>query len=79
MLQPILSTWLDEAEALAKGRTKEEGVLPGPEKRRKRTSIAAQEKRSLESYFQVQPRPSGDKIAAIAEKLDLKKNVLRVW
>ena len=25
-----------------------------------------------------QPRPSGEKIAAIAEKLDLKKNVVRV-
>ena len=46
---------------------------------RKRTSIAAPEKRSLEAYFAVQPRPSGEKIAAIAEKLDLKKNVVRVW
>ena len=26
----------------------------------------------------IQPRPSGEKIAAIAEKLDLKKNVVRV-
>ena len=25
------------------------------------------------------PRPSGEKIAAIADKLDLKKNVVRVW
>ena len=49
------------------------------EKKRKRTSIAAPEKRSLEAYFAVQPRPSGEKIAAIAEKLDLKKNVVRVW
>ena len=49
------------------------------EKKRKRTSIAAPEKRSLEAYFTVQPRPSGEKIAAIAEKLDLKKNVVRVW
>jgi hypothetical protein len=24
-------------------------------------------------------RPSGEKIAAIADKLDLKKNVVRVW
>ena len=35
--------------------------------------------RSLEAYFAVQPRPSGEKIAAIAEKLELKKNVVRVW
>ncbi|KAK3862572.1 hypothetical protein Pcinc_031580 [Petrolisthes cinctipes] len=50
-----------------------------PHEKRKRTSIAAPEKRSLEAYFAVQPRPSGEKIAAIAEKLDLKKNVVRVW
>lgn len=80
-LKPVLSAWLDEAEAakrdpdgLGCG-----GVLPPGEKKRKRTSIAAPEKRSLEAYFAVQPRPSGEKIAAIAEKLDLKKNVVRVW
>ena len=49
------------------------------DRKRKRTSIAAPEKRSLESYFSLQPRPSGEKIAQIAEKLDLKKNVVRVW
>ncbi|RNA12262.1 inhibitory POU isoform X2 [Brachionus plicatilis] len=49
------------------------------ERKRKRTSIAAPEKRSLEAYFSVQPRPSGEKIAQIAEKLELKKNVVRVW
>ena len=49
------------------------------DRKRKRTSIAAPEKRSLETYFTIQPRPSGEKIAQIAEKLDLKKNVVRVW
>lgn len=49
------------------------------DRKRKRTSIAAPEKRSLETYFAIQPRPSGEKIAQIAEKLDLKKNVVRVW
>jgi len=49
------------------------------ERKRKRTSIAAPEKRSLEAFFAVQPRPSGEKIAQIADKLDLKKNVVRVW
>ena len=32
------------------------------DKKRKRTSIAAPEKRSLEAYFAIQPRPSGEKI-----------------
>jgi hypothetical protein len=49
------------------------------DRKRKRTSIAAPEKRSLEAFFTVQPRPSGEKIAQIAEKLELKKNVVRVW
>lgn len=84
-LKPILQAWLEAAEAQArKNRVTRETtldicVLPSLDKKRKRTSIAAPEKRSLEAYFQVQPRPSGEKIAAIAEKLDLKKNVVRVW
>ncbi|XP_077278231.1 abnormal chemosensory protein 6 isoform X1 [Temnothorax americanus] len=81
-LKPILQAWLEEAEAQAKNKRRDPdapSVLPASEKKRKRTSIAAPEKRSLEAYFAVQPRPSGEKIAAIAEKLDLKKNVVRVW
>ena len=84
-LKPILQAWLEAAEAQArKNRVTREAaldicVLPSLDKKRKRTSIAAPEKRSLEAYFSVQPRPSGEKIAAIAEKLDLKKNVVRVW
>lgn len=91
-LKPILSAWLEQAENVAKGKaggggsTSDKdpgghlsGILPNSDKKRKRTSIAAPEKRSLEAYFAVQPRPSGEKIAAIAEKLDLKKNVVRVW
>jgi hypothetical protein len=35
------------------------GMLPSGEKKRKRTSIAAPEKRSLEAYFAVQPRYFG--------------------
>ena len=80
-LKPVLSAWLDEAEAARRDPegTGCGGVLPPGEKKRKRTSIAAPEKRSLEAYFAVQPRPSGEKIAAIADKLELKKNVVRVW
>ncbi|CAF0775468.1 unnamed protein product [Didymodactylos carnosus] len=79
-LKPVLQAWLEFAEAEARSKKKEE--LNGHnnnDKKRKRTSIAAQEKRLLEGFFSVQPRPSGEKIAQIAEKLDLKKNVVRVW
>nr|KAG5692175.1 hypothetical protein BaRGS_008721 [Batillaria attramentaria] len=76
-LKPILMAWLEEAERQARERKADQDGAG--EKKRKRTSIAAPEKRSLEAYFAVQPRPSGEKIAQIAEKLDLKKNVVRVW
>ena len=88
-LKPILHSWLEKAEDASKLKlsgvsldglmSDANGILPNMEKKRKRTSIAAPEKRSLEAYFALQPRPSGEKISAIAEKLDLKKNVVRVW
>ncbi|KAM6980119.1 POU domain, class 4, transcription factor 1 [Aplochiton taeniatus] len=78
-LKPILQAWLEEAEGAQREKMGKPDIFNGGEKKRKRTSIAAPEKRSLEAYFAVQPRPSSEKIAAIAEKLDLKKNVVRVW
>ncbi|TNN74546.1 POU domain, class 4, transcription factor 3 [Liparis tanakae] len=78
-LKPILQAWLEEAEGAQREKMNKPDIFNGGEKKRKRTSIAAPEKRSLEAYFAVQPRPSSEKIAAIAEKLDLKKNVVRVW
>ncbi|XP_026794615.1 POU domain, class 4, transcription factor 3 [Pangasianodon hypophthalmus] len=80
-LRPVLQAWLDEAEAAHRDTSARTDLLlnGNGERKRKRTSIAAPEKRSLEAYFAIQPRPSSEKIAAIAEKLDLKKNVVRVW
>uniref|UniRef100_A0AC34GUJ3 POU domain protein n=1 Tax=Panagrolaimus sp. ES5 TaxID=591445 RepID=A0AC34GUJ3_9BILA len=81
-LKPILHSWLEKAEEAMKNKDVNgdaNGILPNTEKKRKRTSIAAPEKRLLEDYFRQQPRPTGDRISAIAEKLDLKKNVVRVW
>ncbi|KAG8553229.1 hypothetical protein GDO81_003329 [Engystomops pustulosus] len=78
-LKPILEAWLEEAERAQREKMTKPEIFSGGDKKRKRTSIAAPEKRSLEAYFAVQPRPSSEKIAAIAEKLDLKKNVVRVW
>ncbi|XP_074527523.1 POU domain, class 4, transcription factor 3 [Halichoeres trimaculatus] len=78
-LKPVLQAWLEEAEAAYREKSSKPDLFNGSERKRKRTSIAAPEKRSLEAYFAIQPRPSSEKIAAIAEKLDLKKNVVRVW
>uniref|UniRef100_A0A8C4SZD8 POU domain protein n=1 Tax=Erpetoichthys calabaricus TaxID=27687 RepID=A0A8C4SZD8_ERPCA len=68
-LKPILQAWLEEAEGAQREKMSKPDIFNGGEKRN----------RSLEAYFAVQPRPSSEKIAAIAEKLDLKKNVVRVW
>jgi class 4 POU domain transcription factor len=91
-LKPVLQAWLEFAEAEMRQRKKDEmtGTMSNisghggsngslADKKRKRTSIAAQEKRFLETCFIQQQRPSGDRIAQIADKLDLKKNVVRVW
>uniref|UniRef100_A0A914IAT6 POU domain protein n=1 Tax=Globodera rostochiensis TaxID=31243 RepID=A0A914IAT6_GLORO len=91
-LKPILHSWLEKAEEATKNAVANDGageaagvihcaggILPCVEKKRKRTSIAAPEKRMLEEFFRQQSRPTGDRISSIAEKLDLKKNVVRVW
>lgn len=78
-LKPVLTAWLEEAEKAYKTKHLNSAFLPNSDKKRKRTSIGAAEKRSLEAYFAMNPRPSSDKIASIAEKLDLSKNVVRVW
>nr|VZH96695.1 unnamed protein product [Spirometra erinaceieuropaei] len=80
-LKPILQAWLDEAEQEAAARQKNPNAfeMEDEDKKRKRTSITDPEKRSLEAFFGIQPRPSSEKIAQIAEKLNLKKNVVRVW
>lgn len=79
-LKPVLAAWLDEAERQARENNVTREIFhSAADRKRKRTSIAAPEKRSLEAYFAVQPRPSGEKIAQIADKLSLKKSVVRVW
>ncbi|VDQ06377.1 unnamed protein product [Trichobilharzia regenti] len=79
-LKPVLQAWLEEAEAEASSRSNHPSIYDlEEERRRKRTSITDSEKRSLEAFFSIQPRPSSEKISQIAEKLNLKKNVVRVW
>lgn len=50
-LKPILITWLEKAEEEYRRKMESAGLA---DKKRKRTSIAAPEKRSLEAYFAVQ-------------------------
>lgn len=85
-LKPVLGAWLAEMERAARERRaamEAEGMRCGSNRledtKRKRTSIAGPEKRSLEAYFAIQPRPSAEKIAQISDKLELRKDVVRVW
>ena len=50
-LKPILIAWLEKAEEEHRRKMENSGMT---DKKRKRTSIAAPEKRSLEAYFAVQ-------------------------
>ena len=69
-----IQSWLERAEEATKQAAKEGpeglmhcsnagGILPCTEKKRKRTSIAAPEKRLLEDFFRQQSRPTGDRIS----------------
>ncbi|CAL8087138.1 unnamed protein product [Calicophoron daubneyi] len=51
----------------------------GERGRRRRTSITDPEKRILEAYFRLQPKPSGEELSRISNRIKLKKSVVRVW
>ncbi|OON19870.1 Pou domain - to homeobox domain protein, partial [Opisthorchis viverrini] len=93
VLKPILEEWLDiverEHEERRLTRTigqddiveseyySEEMRFYGTDRRRRRTSITDPEKHLLEAYFLTQPKPSTDELALIADRIKLRKNVVR--
>ncbi|KAA3672783.1 POU domain transcription factor, class 4 [Paragonimus westermani] len=91
VLKPILQTWLDQVEQVrysvlrnsdgtcygTDGSVFQDSI--GVDRRRRRTSITDPEKRMLEAYFRAQPKPSAEELGAIANRIKLKKNVVRVW
>ncbi|VDN57541.1 unnamed protein product [Dracunculus medinensis] len=48
-------------------------------KRRKRTNLDLSQRSALDAYFNLNPRPDHDKMAEIAELLELDRDVVRVW
>jgi len=48
-------------------------------KRKKRTSIEMSVKNALELQFAKQPKPAASEITAVADSLQLEKEVVRVW
>ena len=79
-LKPLLHKWLEEADSNTAGTTTvfDKNITPG-RKRKKRTSIEVSVKGVLESYFCKNPKPSAQEIGALAEQLQLEKEVVRVW
>ncbi|XP_040181204.1 POU domain, class 5, transcription factor 1.2-like [Rana temporaria] len=80
-LKPLLGSWLlevdtreDMQELISRG-----PVLPQIQKRKHRTSIENNVKRSLENYFMHCSKPGAQEISQIARELNMDKDVVRVW
>ncbi|XP_061427118.1 POU domain, class 3, transcription factor 2-like [Lethenteron reissneri] len=81
-LKPLLSKWLEEADSAngcAGGACGLDKMAAQGRKRKKRTSIEVAVKGALEKHFLQSPKPSAQEITAIAEALQLEKEVVRVW
>nr|XP_060639981.1 POU domain, class 3, transcription factor 1 [Anolis sagrei ordinatus] len=84
-LKPLLGKWLEESDAAGSGSPSGGGGerLGGAgaqgRKRKKRTSIEVGVKGALEGHFLRCPKPSAHEIGALAEALQLEKEVVRVW
>ncbi|XP_072557434.1 POU domain, class 2, transcription factor 3L-like isoform X3 [Paramormyrops kingsleyae] len=81
-LKPLLEKWLSEAE----NSTSDSMVSPAApladgfgRKRKKRSSIEASIKLTLEKRFMDNPKPSSEEISQISEQLAMEKEVVRVW
>ncbi|XP_059423638.1 POU domain, class 2, transcription factor 2-like isoform X5 [Carassius carassius] len=88
-LKPLLEKWLNDAETMSMDST-----LPSPSalsspslgfeglpgrRRKKRTSIETNIRVALERSFITNQKPTSEEILFIAEKLNMEKEVIRVW
>ncbi|KAI1278784.1 POU domain protein CF1A [Halotydeus destructor] len=78
-LKPLLAKWLEEADSTTGSPTSMDKIAAQGRKRKKRTSIEVSVKGALENHFHKQPKPSAQEITALAESLQLEKEVVRVW
>ncbi|XP_063713442.1 POU domain protein CF1A-like [Symsagittifera roscoffensis] len=78
-LKPLLTKWLDEAENNNGYPSALDKIASQGRKRKKRTSIEVSIKNALEHNFHIQPKPSAHEISALANSLQLEKEVVRVW
>ncbi|XP_009858287.2 uncharacterized protein LOC778732 isoform X1 [Ciona intestinalis] len=88
-LKPMLERWLlDANNVLRESKDGQSVVIPTPiqldpisisRKRKKRTSIDAKKRTTLDKQFERNPKPSSEDLQAIAEECKMEKEVVRVW
>ncbi|TSZ83232.1 POU domain, class 3, transcription factor 2 [Bagarius yarrelli] len=78
-LKPLLNKWLEEADSTSGSPTSLDKIAAQGRKRKKRTSIEVGVKGALESHFLKCPKPGAAEINALADSLQLDKEVVRVW
>ncbi|XP_062819997.1 POU domain, class 3, transcription factor 4 [Anolis carolinensis] len=78
-LKPLLNKWLEEADSSTGSPTGLDKIAAQGRKRKKRTSIEVSVKGVLETHFLKCPKPAAQEIAALADSLQLEKEVVRVW
>ena len=78
-LKPLLQKWLDEADSTTGSPTNIDKIAAQGRKRKKRTSIEVTVKGVLEQHFLKQPKPAAQEIQILSDKLQLEKEVVRVW
>ena len=72
-LQPYAEKWLQQPISLASGTSTMRKL------RKRRTTIKDDMKNVLESQFWQDQKPPASKISALADELDLEREVVRVW
>ncbi|KAK2156919.1 hypothetical protein LSH36_202g07000 [Paralvinella palmiformis] len=84
-LKPLLQKWLEDADANP-GITSPASLGDSPmspeaiaRRRKKRTSIENTIRVALEKHFIDNPKPTSEEISAMADSLQMEKEVVRVW
>ncbi|XP_078736603.1 POU domain, class 3, transcription factor 2-B-like [Lampetra fluviatilis] len=78
-LKPLLNKWLEEADSATGSPSSIDKIAAQGRKRKKRTSIEVTVKGALENHFLKCPKPAAQEITALADSLQLEKEVVRVW
>ncbi|ESO06327.1 hypothetical protein HELRODRAFT_188329 [Helobdella robusta] len=83
-LKPLLQLWLDDADDRHRlqeeqGDMHDNGSGSSSRRRKKRTSIDANIRITLEKMFLVNSKPTSEEISSYADKMNMEKEVIRVW